>query len=181
MYKSLISRNNDVIFYGSLWIMWSLAWILIISLAYSMNPGYDLIELFNGEMANNSKFLWISVIFLVTLLISIITLVMFSIKTLVLHKNTKIYNLNDGGLLSVYFITTVFFYVGIVFFILYKERLVNIRTASNAYESKKMSNYIGDRTRGVELSDRRVINVYRDGAVQNHAAPAKREPNRGRL
>lgn len=160
MYKSLISRNNDVIFYAALWIMWSLSWILILSMSYSMNPDYSLFDLFTGEMNNNEKFIWITVIFLITFVVSMFSLIMLIVKTIALQKNTKIYNLNDGGLIFVYFITTFLFYIGIVFFILYKDRLANVRTTTNMYESKKLESYIGDRSKSVQLTDAKVVNVY---------------------
>ena len=178
MYKSLISRNNEVIFYGALWIMWSLSWILIISLACSMNPDYKLSNFFNGNMSNNTKYTWISVIFLVVLVISVIALIMFIIKTILLQKYTKIYNLNDGALIFVYFITTMLLYFGIIFFILYKDRLSNVRTRTNVYESKKLDNYIGDRAKNVQLTDNRVVSVYNGS---NKKGPSSGQPSRGRL
>ncbi len=180
MYKSLISRNNEVVFYGALWIMWSLSWILIISLACSMNPEYRIADFFSGDMSNNPKFTWITIIFLVVLAISIIVLIMFIIKTILLQKYTKVYNLNDGALIFVYFITTMFLYFGIIFFILYKDRLLNVRTRTNVYESKKLDNYIGDRAKNVQLNDNNVVNVYNGQATRKAPAQGK-QPSRGRL
>ncbi len=187
MFKSLISRNNEVIFYGSLWIMWSLSWILIITLASSMNPDYDLGNLATTGFADNPKYLWISVIFIVVLSISIIALIMFIIKTILLQKYTKVYNLNDGALIFVYFITTMLFYFGIIFFILYKDRLSNVRTRSNVYEAKKLDNYIGDRANNVQLSDNRVISISTNKRPpQQQKQPQQqgnnvKQPQRGRL
>ncbi len=162
MYKSLISRNNEVVFYGALWIMWSLSWILIITLASSMNPDYDINNFFNGGMANNNKYFWITIIFLIVLFISLVSLIMFIVKTIILQRYSKVYNLNDGALIFVYFITTMLFYFGIIFFILYKDRLSNVRTRSNVYESKKLDNYIGDRAKNVQLTDNMVLSVSND-------------------
>lgn len=163
MYKSLISRNNEVVFYGGLWIMWSLTWIVILIFTYSLNDTYSLGDFFTGNMLNNNKYFWITIIWLVAFVVSIISLIMLTVKVIDLHKNTKIYNLNDGVLIFVYYITTVFFYCGVFFFILYKSRLASVRTRTNMYESKKLDNYIGDRAKNAQLTDNRVITISGQG------------------
>lgn len=173
MNKSLISINNEVIFTASLWIVWSVTWILLITLAYVINPSYDIVDFFTGEMTSRHlKFFLISIIIVVIFSLSIVSLLFFFFKTLSLAKCAKLYNLNDTGLLLIYFLVTFLLYFGIAFFIMYKDKIRNVRTAKNNYENRRMNYYLGSKDlRGVSLDDNRI--KY----IENNVSPNKNRIN----
>ena len=183
MNKSIISRSNEVIFYSFLWIIWSLAWVLILSFSYALNKNYDLFIIFeSGAFTDNEKYSWISIIIFVIMFISFVFLIILIFKCFSLYKIGKVYSMNDGFLIFSYAIATILLYFGIIFFFFYRESILSTRSLVN--DSNKDSRIKQIDTKNVILTDNVVnvddVNVVSKNAINNpqhNPNQVRRAPN----